>query len=153
MSRRSLKRRLRSWTRRQFYSLFSSIGTLLSHKLASLMTVLVLGVAMVLPLGLYLAVENLRAIELNESDWASVTVFFNIGSDADTAQAFAAAVEERGGATVELISPEAGMAEFTASSGFSQAVEVFEENPLPWVAVLSITLVWTSRSRKLSEAL
>lgn len=133
----SLKRRFRSWARRQLYSFFSSIGTLLSHKLASLMTVLVLGIAMVLPLGLYLAVENLRAIKLDESDWASVTVFLAAGGDAEAAQAFARAIEERGGAVVELISPDQGMAEFTASSGFSQAAEVFEDNPLPWVAVLS----------------
>ncbi len=137
MSRSSLKRRLRSWGRRQLYSLFSSIGTLLGNKLASLMTVLVLGIAMALPLGLYIAVENLRAIDLNESDWASVTVFLGADRDAAGALAFKAAVEGEGGAAVELISPDEGMKEFTASSGFSQAAGLFDENPLPWVAVLS----------------
>ncbi|MDX1556578.1 MAG: permease-like cell division protein FtsX [Xanthomonadales bacterium] len=137
MSGLSLKRRARSWARRQLYSLFSSIGTLLGHKLASLMTVLVLGIAMALPLGLYVGVENLRAIDLNETDWASVTVFLAPGTDAENARAFSSAVEARGGASVMLISPDEGMKEFTASSGFSQAAQLFEDNPLPWVAVLS----------------
>lgn len=119
------------------YSLFSSMGTLVSHKLASMMTILVLGIAMVLPLGLFVAVNNLQAIDVSESDWASVTVFLDAGGDPAAANGFKADAEARGGATIALISPDQGMAEFTTSSGFSQATVLFDENPLPWVAVLS----------------
>ena len=119
------------------YSLFSSIGTLLSHKLATLMTVLVLGIAMALPLGLYVAVDNLAAVDLSQSQWGSITVFLKGDADEPGAVAFADAVKARGGAEVRLISPSEGMAEFAATSGFSQAAEFFDENPLPWVAVLS----------------
>ena len=137
MSDVTMKRRMRSWGRRQFYSLFSSIGTLVGHKLATLMTVLVLGIAMALPLGLFVAVENLNAIDLKQSEWGSVTVFFQADSGEEAAQVLAQDVEVRGGASVRLISPEEGMAEFAASSGFGQAGAFFDENPLPWVAVIS----------------
>lgn len=132
-----MRRRARSWGRRQLYSLFSSIGTLLSHKLATLMTVLVLGIAMALPLGLFVAVDNLRAIDLDDNQWGSITVFLKGDAGQAGADALAAGVESRGGATVRLISPDEGMSEFADTSGFSQAGEFFEENPLPWVAVLS----------------
>ncbi len=136
MSRTNLKRRVRSWGRRQFYSLFSSIGTLVSHKLATLMTLLVLGIAMALPLGLYVVVDNLRAINLKQSEWGSITIFFDASVGQEAAAGMATDMRAHG-ATVQLISPEEGMAEFSASSGFSSAADLFDENPLPWVAVLS----------------
>ena len=46
MSLRSLRRHFRAWGRQQLYSLFSSLGSLLGHRLGTLMTVLVLGIAM-----------------------------------------------------------------------------------------------------------
>lgn len=137
MSRISLKRRLRSWGRRQLYSLFSSMGTLLSHKLSTAMTVLVLGIAMALPLGLYVLVLNLEAVDINQGEWGSITVFFEEESGEAAASALADDVKSEGGAAVRLISPAEGMAEFSASSGFSQAATLFDENPLPWVAILS----------------
>jgi len=137
VSRRNFKRRVRSWGRRQLYSLFSSIGTLLSHRLATLMTVLVLGIAMALPLGLYVVVENLGAVDLKQGEWGSITVFFRADAGEKSATALLRAVESEGGASVRLISPQEGMEEFSETSGFSQASDLFEENPLPWVAVLS----------------
>ena len=47
----------------------------MGHRLGTLMTVLVLGIAMLLPLGLYVALENLDRLELKAEDWSSVTVF------------------------------------------------------------------------------
>lgn len=136
MSKITLKRRLRSWGRRQFYSLFSSMGTLVGHKLATLMTLLVLGIAMALPLGLFIAVENLRSIDMKQSEWGSVTVFLEASATQKQATDLVDRIEERG-AVVRLVSPEEGLAEFSESSGFGSAAELFDENPLPWVAVLT----------------
>ena len=136
MSRRTLKRRLRSWGRRQLYSLFSSIGTLIGHKMATLMTLLVLGIAMALPLGLFIVVENLRSIDLKQNEWGSITVFMESNASESQARQLGASVEDRG-AVVRLVSPQEGLAEFSENSGFGGAAELFDENPLPWVAVLT----------------
>ena len=88
----TLKRQFRSWARRQMYSLFSSIGTLMSHKLATMMTVLVLGIAMALPLGLYVSVKNLRALDLQQEDWGTITVFLDIGIVPSLVELFRVAV-------------------------------------------------------------
>ena len=74
-----VRRRLRAWSRRQLYSFFSSLGTLLGHRLATTMTVVVLGIAMVLPLGLYLSVKNLRGPALPPDAWGACTGFLHIG--------------------------------------------------------------------------
>ena len=58
MSGLKARRSLRAWGRRQLYSFFSSLGTLPGHRLGTAMTVLVLGIAMALPLGLFVAVAQ-----------------------------------------------------------------------------------------------
>lgn len=138
MNARDIRRRARSWGRRQLYSFFSSLGVLVSHRLGTLMTSLVLGIAMLLPLGLFVTVENLRSLDLQRQNWGAITVFLQAGVTQPQALALAALVEDQPAATVSLVSPEQGMQEFQEASGFGQALDLFEENPLPWV--LQITL-------------
>jgi cell division transport system permease protein len=119
------------------YSFFSSIGALLSHRVGTLMTVLVLGVAMALPLGLHVTLVNLEGFDLQEEEWGAITVFLHDGTTAADADQLARTVSERDDAIAALISPEQGMEEFTRSSGFGQAEELFDENPLPWVVLVT----------------
>lgn len=133
MSLVSMRRAARAWGRRQLYSFFSSLGTLLGHRLGTLMTVLVLGIAMLLPLGLVLTVENLRELDFRQGEWATLSVFLDAGVDASTASGLAGKIEQERRARVRAISPEQGLAEFREASGFAGAETLFEDNPLPWV--------------------
>ena len=133
MSGRGFRRRLRSWGRRQLYSFFSSLGALLSHRLGTLMTSLVLGIAMLLPLSLFVTVTNLHGLDLQQEDWGTVTVFMQPGVDEQQVLELAARIEQQQAAEVVAVSPEQGLQEFQQSSGFGQAMDLFEENPLPWV--------------------
>lgn len=133
MRRRTFRHGLRAWSRRQLYSFFSSLGTLLSHRVGTAMTVLVLGIAMALPLGLYLALQNLRAVDLRQEQWGAITVFLDAGvSEAETAE-LTARIDGRDDADANAVSPAAGLAEFREASGFGEALDVLEQNPLPWV--------------------
>lgn len=133
MSGRNSRRRLRAWGRQQLYSFFSSLGSLLSHRLGTLMTVLVLGIAMALPLGLYVAVQNLDTLDLQEDRWGTITVFLSQGTGDAEASGLANLIKKDLDATVDPVSPALGMEEFREASGFGEALELFEENPLPWV--------------------
>jgi cell division transport system permease protein len=133
VAERNYRRRLRSWARRQLYSFFSSLGNLLAHRLGTLMTILVLGLAMALPLGLHLVVKNLEALDLKRESWGSITVFLDLAAGEREALALAAEAGRLHGAQVESVSPAAGMLEFGEASGLGQALDLFDENPLPWV--------------------
>jgi cell division transport system permease protein len=133
VKKRRLRRSIRAWGRRQLYSFFSSLGTLLSHRLGTLMTVLVLGIAMVLPLGLFISVSNLKALDFQQQDWGSITVFLESGAGESEVASLSALIEEQHGATARSVSPDQGMEEFRDASGFGQALDMFGENPLPWV--------------------
>lgn len=137
MSLSGVRRRSRSWGRRQLFSLFSSLGTLLSHRVGTLMTVMVLGIAMALPIGLYITVKNLHALDLQQEQWGNLTVFLKTNVGEQQARALQRTIDQEPGARAEAISPEAGMEQFRQASGFGQALDMFEENPLPWVIVVT----------------
>lgn len=128
---------LRARFRRHLYSLFSSLGSLLEHRLGTLMTVLVLGVAMALPLALHLAVLNLNSLDFEKQRLASLSVFLQPGIEETEVLDLVRDIETVHGAEVESISPEQGMEEFRAASGFEATVELFDENPLPWVLLVT----------------
>jgi cell division transport system permease protein len=133
---RDTRRSARAWGRRQLYSFFSSLGTLLGHRLGTLMTVLVLGIAMLLPLGLYVTLDNLRGLDLQHEEWGTITVFLRPEVTAEQAGGLAERIGRERGAEVVAVSPEQGMADFARASGFGQALQLFEENPLPWVLLV-----------------
>lgn len=133
-----LRRRARAWLRRHSYSFFSSLGVLLNHKIGTLMTVLVLGIAMFLPLGLYVTLGNLQGLNLRQDEWSAVTAYFKSGTKGEEVERVAKELEERlEPASVVIISPSEGMADFRAASGFGNSLDMLEENPLPWVLQVS----------------
>lgn len=137
MSISRLRRRARAWVRRQLYSFFSSLGTLLSQRVGTMMTILVLGIAMALPLGLYVTVKNIRSIDLQQENWGAITVFLKIGVGEEQARSLAGLIDEQLPASAEAVSPDQGMAQFREASGFGQALDMFDENPLPWVLLVT----------------
>lgn len=136
MNRTRLRRWVRAWGRRQLYSLFSSLGTLFSHKVGTLLTVLVLGIAMVLPIGLFVTLNNLRSIDFREEDWGSITVFLRPGVSEQQALELTDRINARTDAGASAVSPQQGLEEFRTASGFGQALDVLDSNPLPWVLLV-----------------
>ncbi len=110
----------------------NAMKRLLSQPFATLMTLLVIGIALALPAGLHLLVQNARLIS---GEWASaidLSVYVTPGtSDAeleqlrDTVEGF----ELVDG--VVLITPSQAIEDFKALSGFGRAIETLDSNPLP----------------------
>ena len=135
---RQIRRKIRSWLRRHSYSFFSSLGVLLQHRVGTLMTVSVLGIAMFLPLGLYTTLTNLEGMDLRQDEWSAVTVFFKSGTTQDEVRRIADDLDKRlQPEAVIMISPEQGMQEFRDASGFGKSLDILNENPLPWVMQVS----------------
>lgn len=138
MTLTQIRRRNRAWLRHHSYSFFSSLGVLLQHKFGTLMTVMVLGIAMFLPLGLYVTLANLDGMDLHQDEWSAVTVFFaSASSESEVRQVAATLTQRLQVEKVLVISPEQGMADFRAASGFGESLDMLDENPLPWVMQVS----------------
>ena len=133
-----LRRKNRAWVRRHSYSFFSSLGVLLHHKIGTLMTVLVIGIAMFLPLGLYTTLANLEGMDLRQEEWSAVTVFFKTGTTEAKVQQVSRQIQQQfEPRLISVISPDQGMVDFREASGFGESLEILEENPIPWVMQVS----------------
>jgi cell division transport system permease protein len=106
---------------------------LLSHRVGTLMTVVVLGIAMVLPVGLLLTLDNLRKIDLQQDQWGSLTVFLHMDVSEAQVTGFQELLAQQPVASTHAVSPQQGLEEFREASGFGKALDVLDSNPLPWI--------------------
>ncbi len=141
-SQGSLNLGLRAWGTRHVYSFFSSIGTLLRSPLGTLMTVAVLGIAMALPLGLWVALKNLQQVNPAAEDISTISVFLNAGAKQAKVDKLAAEINAWPEVeSLKALSPEEALADFRKNSGFAAAVDALADNPLPWVFELKLQAV------------
>lgn len=130
--------RLGSWRDQHLYGLFSSLGRLTARPLATVLTVAVIGIALALPLLLHVVLDNVRAVSGGLREAREITVFLDPKVDAGAAAAMAADLRRRADvAEVTVRTPEQGLAEFRQLSGFAEALNVLESNPLPTVLVVA----------------
>lgn len=135
--RTPLRERMRAWRDQHFYGFFSSLGRIAGRPWASALTTLVLGFALALPLLFWLVYDNARELSNGMREAREITVFLQPTLDSAAAQALAGELRERGDvAQVVLRTPAQGLAEFRAMSGFGQALDALQENPLPSVLVV-----------------
>jgi cell division transport system permease protein len=138
--RERLRRRLSPviYLRRHAQVALDSLGRLVRNRLASLMTAAVIGIALALPSGLYLLLDNLGHLTNSWDGQATLSVFLQ---DTITTKAAGTLARQLEGwdevDTVELITPGQALEEFGEQSGLGSALAALDENPLP--AVLIIT--------------
>jgi cell division transport system permease protein len=126
------------WLDQHLYSFVASLGRVLRRPWATLLTIGVMGVALALPLGLGLTLENLRHFAGSVEQSREIDLFLK--PEIEVARARALAVELRGRgdvAKVEVRTPEQGLAEFRARSGLGDAIGALEENPLPSLLIVT----------------
>ena len=114
-----------------------SLGRMYRTPIASLMTAAVIAIALALPAGLYLLVDNLQQLGRTWDGSASLSLFLKESATDKSAERLAR--ELRGWpevAALELIHPDAALEEFRRLSGFGDALDALDENPLPHVLTL-----------------
>ena len=125
---------VRAWARRHAYSLLSSLGALIRHPLASLMTVVVLAITLSLPTGLYTTLENAQRISDGWERLDTLSVFLELSAGEREAMQMASLLSTWPGiVAVDPISPETGLAELTGRLALEDVSTQLESNPLPWV--------------------
>lgn len=136
--RTGLKDRLASYRSHHKQVALDSLRRLLQRPLASAMTSLVLAIAMALPAGLYVALNNLVAVSDGWEGASRVSLFLNMDVDSRQGSALRdrlAAREDIKGAV--FISAEAALEEFRERSGFGEVLEQLDDNPLPGLIVIT----------------
>ena len=128
---------LTAWLNHHRQTARDSLGRLLRQRLPSFMTAAVIGIALALPGGLYLLLENLHSVAERWDGAATLSVFLR----PDVPDVQTRALADEIGAwpeveTVEVIGRAEALEEFRRLSGFGDALDALDENPLPAVLVL-----------------
>ena len=128
---------IRAWSRDHLRVAVTSLGRLYRHGGTSLMTAAVIGIALSLPAALQVLVNNARAVSGSWEGAARISLYLKTSvSDADAHALADTARKMDGVADVELISADQALAEFKRLSGFGDAADVLDKNPLPAVIVI-----------------
>lgn len=150
--RLSLNEWLRSYGRLHAQVLVSSLGRLYRTPFSTLLTTAVIAIALALPSGLLVLLDNLQRLNTHWDGSSSISLFLKQSvSDAKAGQLARELEDWPHIASVRTIQREQALAEFRELSGFGDALAALEENPLP--SVLEIRPVTANTPDQDIEAL
>lgn len=135
-----LQRRLspRTWFRRHAQVALESLGRLWRNGPASAMTMAVIGIALALPAGLYLLLDNLDRLGGSWDGQVSLSVFLQDEVTTKQAQALADRIGNWDEVDdIRLVTAEAALDEFAAQTGLGSVLDSLDDNPLPAVLVIT----------------
>lgn len=128
---------LQMWLQHHWYSFKSSFQQAFRTPLLTLLTSAVIGISLALPAGLFLLLENARQITQHWDANSQLSLFLKIDvSDATALQLAEQLRQQPTISKVRVISREEALAEYRELSGFSDALQALDENPLPAVLVI-----------------
>lgn len=111
---------------------------LVDAPLPTVLTALVLAIALALPAGLYMVLKNLRTVSAGWADeQVKISVFLKDSiSDSEAERIYKQWVKREDVERIEFISRQEALTEFKSWSGFANVLEGLDENPLPVVMVV-----------------
>lgn len=115
-----------------------SLWRLIKHPVATLLTLLAIAIALILPAGLWIALDSARLLDAELDESATLTVYF--ADDVDEARAMTLAGEigdQEGIAGTRLVTAAEGLADFQETLGVGDALSQLETNPLPASVVVT----------------
>ncbi|MFZ2237597.1 MAG: permease-like cell division protein FtsX [Dokdonella sp.] len=128
----------RAWRQQHRHSVRASLARIASKPVGLMLTVLVLGVAIALPLLFWVVIDNARGLSSGLRDAGQVTMFLKPSVDDRDATRYADQLRGNPAiAGVTLRSPAQGLEEFRSLSGFGDALDALDGNPLPSVLVVT----------------
>lgn len=119
---------------KQAYAFMVGLSHLWRSPLSTLMTTLVLGISLALPMILYVFLQNVHVASGSFKDSTQISVYLN--NRVSDAEAQALITQMRQNSEIidtRYISPAEGLKQFQQQAGFGDALDHLQNNPLPGV--------------------
>lgn len=153
-SQRTTRGALQSHWQQHLKTARESLHRLLSTPAASLMTIAVIGIALLLPSALFVSMNNLQALSGGISSVSQISLYLNDNVTDQRAIEISEQLLQRDEiAFSEYVSPAQAAAQFNAYSGLGDVIDALESNPLPGVIVLSPSVIDVTAAGALLEEL
>lgn len=136
---------VRSYFIRHIQVFFYSLGQISRAPVSTLMTCMVIGIALALPTGLHVLLKNVQQLSGGWESTAQISVFLKKNVQATQAQKLKSDIQRWPEViSVHYISREQALKEFQTLSGFGDALKALNSNPLPSVLIVKPKLSNTS---------
>jgi cell division transport system permease protein len=133
---------IQAYFARHAQTLVGSLGRIVGHPFATLMTMGVVAIALALPLLLNVFLTNGRTVIGGWNDAFDLSVYMDKKSDSARATGLAKQLRQRDDvAAVRVIPADQALAQFRDESGFGKALDALSDNPLPDTLVVTPTLL------------
>ena len=120
------------WFAQHMQTALSSLGDLIRKPLGSAMTLLVIGIALALPAGLLMLLQQVETLSGGWQQTTSISVYLIPEVEDEEALGIAVTLEERPDvAGVSMLTRDDALADFRRYSGFGEILDALESNPLP----------------------
>lgn len=130
-------KRLKAWRRHHLQMAADSLGRLLSTPFASMMTWAVIAIALSLPVALYVFLNNAQLVSSNWDGSAQISLYLKDQVNDTAGRRLSQELQMRPEvAETRYLSREQTLAEFREFSGFGEALNYLDDNPLPAVIVV-----------------
>ncbi len=131
-SKTTLLDQLNAWLQHHRLSAADSLVRVLDHPGSSVLTWLVIGIALALPVGLNVALDNVSKVSTGWESPAQISLFLQNGVADDRVKQLLAELSAREDVSeTRFISREEALDEFRDLSGFADVLANLDENPLP----------------------
>lgn len=137
-ARTSWQDKFTSWRLHHRDSFRDALQRLLNNRGSSAMTIMVIAIALALPAGLAVLLDNARAMTRGWDGDAHLSAFLHL--ETGSAQQHALAEQWQQLPTVratQTVSREEALAEYKALSGFGDVLEALPDNPLPPLIIIT----------------
>ncbi|APZ44753.1 cell division protein FtsX [Acidihalobacter ferrooxydans] len=125
------------WLRNHARALLFSLGKLYRNASSSAMTIAVIGIALALPSGLYVLLQNMQSVVGGLDQGVQITVFMKKSVSNDALHKLGDTLDTWPDISkTKTITPTQGLAEFRKYSGFGNTLDALGSNPLPPVIVV-----------------
>lgn len=134
IARGGLADKLHAYGNIHAHALFSSLGRLVRTPFTSMMTIIVLSIAISLAASFYLLVANIQQLTDSLEDSNQISLFLKDSVSDDSGIKLAGKIKQYPNVQqVKVITKAQALAEFREYSGFGEALNALEKNPLPTV--------------------
>jgi len=128
---------MKQWFERHVQTLVGSLGRLWQQPFATMLTIIVIGIALALPACLHVLVQNVRVASGGWNSALDISVYMKPSASLDQAKRAAERIRQRRDVDeVTLIEADVALAEFRRNSGFGAALDALKDNPLPHALVV-----------------
>ena len=135
MSKKQTHNQISGWFLSHLRAIRLALGELIRAPISNFLTILVIGIAISLPLGFIIVLENLQYVDKTwETSAPTISLYLQTTTTPSEVDALIKSLRANSDIKkVTYISPEEGLTEFEKNTPFGSIVKLFQHNPIPGV--------------------